>query len=44
MVTDTHLEIFIATKPCDQRCPQCGEKTRSIHDYRLQKIRDVKFR
>ncbi|MBO8178657.1 MAG: transposase [Bacillus sp. (in: Bacteria)] len=42
--TDTHLEIFIETKPCHQSCPQCGERTRSIHDYRLQKIRDVKFR
>ena len=41
---DTHLEIFIETKPCHQSCTQCGKRTKSIHDYRLQKIRDVKFR
>jgi hypothetical protein len=23
--TDTHLEIFIETKPCHQSCPQCGK-------------------
>lgn len=42
--TDTHLEIHISTPVRVQVCPCCQEKTSSIHDYRIQKVRDLKVR
>jgi len=38
----THFEIHIHTPVKVQKCPCCQEETSSVHDYRIQKIRDVK--
>ena len=38
---DCFNKIFIETKPADQICPCCGNKTRRIHDYRTQQICDI---
>ena len=38
---EVHISIEF---PCRiQICPRCGEKTKRIHDYREQKIKDVPF-
>lgn len=36
------IEIEIEQNPKEQECPKCQGKTRRIHDYRQQKIRDMK--
>lgn len=36
-------EIHITTKPKTHICPCCGNETTKIHDYRLQKIKDIPF-
>ena len=38
---DTFLQIHIETRPAEQICPCCSQKTRRIHDYRFQKIQDI---
>ena len=38
---DSFLKIFIQSRPSVQICPVCGCKTRRIHDYRSQQIRDI---
>ena len=35
---DSFLQIHIETRPAEQTCPCCSQKTRRIHDYRFQKI------
>lgn len=40
---DTFVKIFIETKPKEHVCPCCGLKTKKIHDYRLQTIKDLPF-
>ena len=35
------IEIAVEMKRQMQECPQCGQKTDRIHDYRNQKIRDM---
>ncbi|MBM6619038.1 transposase family protein [Bacillus suaedaesalsae] len=42
--TNTHLEIYVGTPVKDQVCPCCHEMTSSVHDYRTQRIRDLKLR
>lgn len=37
------VKIFIETKPSEQICPHCGNSSKRIHDYRLQKIKDLLF-
>ena len=38
---DSFLQIHIETRPAEQICPCCSQKTRRIHDYRFQKIQDI---
>ncbi|WP_429770047.1 transposase family protein, partial [Bacillus smithii] len=38
----TYFEIHIQTPVKVQKCPCCQKETSSVHDYRIQKIRDVK--
>lgn len=34
-----HVELEV----CTHRCPRCQEKTRRVHDYRIQKIKHLKW-
>lgn len=38
---NSFIKIFIQLPPSEQTCPCCGAKTKRIHDYRLQEIRDI---
>lgn len=38
---DSFLQIFLESKPSEQICPCCGSTTKKIHDYRIQKIKDL---
>lgn len=40
---DHFVEIYIETEPTLHTCPACGNKTKRIHDYRMQKIKDLPF-
>lgn len=40
---DHFVKIHIETKPSEQICPNCGNTTKRIHDYRLQEIKDLPF-
>ena len=35
------VHIYISTKQSVHVCPCCGQKTKYIHDYRTQKIKDL---
>ena len=37
------IQIHLSTLPKPQVCPCCGQTTTYIHDYRIQKIRDIPF-
>ena len=37
------IQISLSTTPKEQVCPCCGQTTTYIHDYRIQKIRDIPF-
>ncbi len=39
--TPTRLEVEVASTRSWSRCPFCGFKTRTIHDTRRRKIRDL---
>ena len=39
--TETIVEIALHQKPRNCSCPACGSTERTIHDYRIQRIRDV---
>ena len=39
--TPTRLEVEVASTRSWSRCPCCGFKTRTVHDTRLRKIRDL---
>ncbi len=39
--TVSRLEIEVASTQSWSRCPHCGFKTRTVHDYRQRKIRDL---
>ena len=41
ITADTFIKIFIETKPSEQICPCCSQKTKRIHDYRMQQICDI---
>ena len=41
--SDSSLKIFIETHPKEQICPCCGQKTKRVHDYRLQEIQDIPY-
>ena len=45
-VQENESEIFIHLQKerMPHACPACGEMTDRIHDYRLQKVRDIEFR
>ena len=38
---ENNIYFHITTKTSEQTCPCCGEKTSSIHDHRIQKIKDI---
>ncbi len=40
---DLSVEFYIETKPAFHICPCCGLSTKSIHDYRYQRIKDLPF-
>ena len=40
---DHFVEIHIETEPTLHNCPACGNETKRIHDYRMQKIKDLPF-
>ncbi len=40
---DNFVQIHLETKPKDHICPVCGASTKKIHDYRMQKIKDLPF-
>ena len=37
------IQISLSTLPKEQVCPYCGRPTKYVHDYRIQKIRDIPF-
>lgn len=37
------IQIHLSTPRKSQVCPYCGQPTTYIHDYRIQKIRDIPF-
>ena len=39
----TSIQIYLSTSATEQVCPCCGQTTKYIHDYRIQKIRDIPF-
>ena len=41
--SDTTVSIYLETKPKLHTCPKCGMQTKRVHDYRLQKIKDLPF-
>lgn len=40
---EDRLAIFVEMDVKTHRCPNCGERTRKIHDYRVQKIKHLKW-
>jgi transposase len=38
---DKNMKIYLELKRTKQQCPCCGTATRTIHDYRKQKIKDI---
>ena len=38
---DKSKHIYIELKIKPQTCPQCGHTTKYIHDYRMQKVKDI---
>jgi transposase len=38
---EDRIAIFVEMDVQTNRCPNCGEKTRKIHDYRVQKIKHL---
>lgn len=37
------IKISLSTPPNEQVCPCCNHSTKYVHDYRIQKIRDIPF-
>lgn len=37
------IKISLSTSPKEQVCPCCNHSTKYVHDYRIQKIRDIPF-
>ncbi|MFD2043410.1 transposase family protein, partial [Ornithinibacillus salinisoli] len=40
---DGSVEIYVEMERTTHVCPQCGEETQSIHDYRYQKVKHLKW-
>jgi transposase len=40
---EDRIAIFVEMDVKTHKCPNCGEKTLSIHDYRMQKIKHLKW-
>jgi transposase len=40
---EDRMAIYVKMDVLTHRCPNCGEKTRKIHDYRMQKIKHLKW-
>lgn len=40
---DHSVKIYLETKPSEQICPVCGNRTIRVHDYRYQTIKDLAF-
>lgn len=40
---DSYVKIFIESIPSIQTCPCCSKQTKQIHDYRMQRIKDLPF-
>lgn len=40
---EDRIAIFVEMKVQTHICPKCGKKTRKIHDYRVQKIKHLKW-
>lgn len=38
---DNQIHIFLGTYKRIHKCPQCGEMTSKVHDYRIQAIKDI---
>lgn len=38
---DSYVSIYLETKPVVQVCPACNKQTSRIHDYRMQKVKDL---
>lgn len=41
--SDSCINIYIETKACEHICPRCENKTKRVHDYREQTIKDLPF-
>ena len=41
---DSYVKVFIETQAIRHTCPCCGSKTKQIHDYRWQTIKDLPFK
>ena len=39
--SESHTDIFVELPLKEHECPQCGEMTSYVHDYRNQKVKDV---
>ena len=37
------FSFFITTDPKPHKCPRCNNQTAKVHDYRIQKIKDIPF-
>ena len=42
-VFSSSIEIALSTKPKPSVCPCCGHTTKYVHDYRLQRIKDIPY-
>ncbi len=42
-VKDEDISFFITTDPKPHKCPRCSNQTAKVHDYRIQKIKDIPF-
>src|SRR5690606_34615106 len=40
---EDRIAIFVEMEVQTHICPKCGKKTRKIHDYRVQKIKHLKW-
>lgn len=41
--SDSSVKILLETRPKEHSCPVCGRRTKRIHDYRTQTIKDLPF-
>ena len=42
-VKDDDISFFITTDSKHHTCPRCNNQTAKVHDYRIQKIKDIPF-